>query len=228
MPTPADAERLVADLWQLSAGRAIGLSTLAVGGRVMLGVRCRHDGVEAAAAATIAEQCDGAVESGWMVPEMLTGATEVAAVNLVPTDRHLVVESRTFGWQRSDPLRGMFLALAHAPDDLVVGVGVSLRALPDLAFLMSVGVFGAGSGARAGVARVAAALGGVGVRVRRPLRARRTIGRILDTSARRPASVERAELVALFWHPPYGAGLDLRADRRSPVAGLIGDTPQVT
>lgn len=103
VPTPADAERLLADLWQLTAGRGLGLFLLGVGDRLMLGVTAAHSGIEEAAASIIADQCGGAVEAGWIVAEMLDTASEVAAVNLVPTDRHIAVESRTFGWQRTDP-----------------------------------------------------------------------------------------------------------------------------
>jgi hypothetical protein len=102
VPTPADAERLLADLWQLTAGRGLGLHLLGVGDRVMLGVTSAHPGIEEAAASTIADQCGGAVEAGWVVFEILEAASEIAAVNLVPTNRHIAVESRSFGWQRSD------------------------------------------------------------------------------------------------------------------------------
>jgi hypothetical protein len=121
VPTPADAERLLADLWQLTAGRGLGLHLLGVGDRVMLGVTSAHPGIEEAAASTIADQCGGAVEAGWVVFEILEAASEIAAVNLVPTNRHIAVESRSFGWQRSDPLRGTFLALDNAPPETVAG-----------------------------------------------------------------------------------------------------------
>jgi hypothetical protein len=85
VPTPADAERLVADLWQVGGGRPIGLYTMAIGGRVMLGVHSSHRGLDESCASTIADQCGGAVEGGWMVPQILNSAREVAAANLVPT-----------------------------------------------------------------------------------------------------------------------------------------------
>ncbi len=115
VPTPADAERLLADLWQLTAGRGLGLYLFGfgLGEHVMLGVSSAHAGVE-----------------------------ETAAVNLVPTDRRLSVESRTFGWQRSDPLRATYLALANAPPSTIAAVALSLRALPDLGFALSLGVIG--------------------------------------------------------------------------------------
>ena len=62
VPTPADAERLLADLWQLTAGRGLGLFLFGLGDRVMLGVTAAHPGIEEAAASTIADQCGGAVE----------------------------------------------------------------------------------------------------------------------------------------------------------------------
>jgi hypothetical protein len=224
VPTPADAERLLADLWQLTAGRGLGLFLLGLGNRVMLGVQSPHPAVEEASASMIADQCGGAVEAGWMVPEMVDMAVEVAAVNLVPTNRHLAFESRTFGWQRTDPLRGTYLALANPPAHTVTGVALSLRALPDLGFAVSLGVFAAGASVGTEVARIAASLGGVGVRLRRPLLQRRAARRMLAATVRRPASVRRVEVVALFWHPPYGSDGDLPltdASRPAP-AGYLG------
>lgn len=213
VPTPADAERMVAGLWQLTAGRGMGLFVLGVGDRLMLGVTAPHPGVEEAAATTIADQCGGAVEPGWTVAAVIDASTEIAAVNLVPTDRHLAVESRMFGWQRTDPLRGTFLALIGAAHDGVAGLALSLRALPDLEFAVSLGAFAAGSGAAVQVARVSATLGGIGVRLRRPILQRRAARRMVRGALRRPASVHRTEVVALFWHPPYGSdtGLGVQA-----------------
>jgi hypothetical protein len=224
VPTPADSERLLADLWQLTAGRGLGLFLLGLGDRVMLGVQSPHVGVEQAAASLIADQCGGAVEAGWMVPEMVHMAVEVAAVNLVPTNRHLALESRTFGWQRSDPLRGTYLALANPPASTLTGIALSLRALPDLGFALSLGVFAAGASVGTEVARIAASLGGVGVRLRRPMLQRRAVRRMLTATIRRPASIRRVEVVALFWHPPYGSDGELPLTSRPPLipAGYLG------
>jgi hypothetical protein len=205
VPTPADAERLLADLWQLTAGRAIGLYVLGLGGRLMLGVHSAHRGIEDAAARTVSDQCGGTVESGLMVAEIVAAATESSAMNLAPTDRHLAVESRTFGWQRTDPLRGTFLALANVPAGMVAGVALSLRAVPDLGFAMSLGVFAAGQSVSGQAMLVASSLGGVGVRLRRPILQRRAVRQMLRASLHRPAAVRRVEVVTLFWHPPYGS-----------------------
>ena len=59
----------------------------------MIGAVATHTGIEEAVVSTIADQCGGGVEPGWMVPEMLDAATEVAAVNLVPTNRHIALEN---------------------------------------------------------------------------------------------------------------------------------------
>lgn len=221
VPTPADAERLLADLWQLTAGRGLGLFLFGLGDRVMLGVSSPHSGIEETAASTIADQCGGAVEVGWMVAEMVDSAAETAAVNLVPTNRHLALESRTFGWQRSDPLRATFLALVNVPHSTLAGVALSLRALPDLGFAVSLGVFAAGLSAASHAARVSASFGGVGVRVRRPLLQRRAARRMLRGALRRPISVHRVEVVALFWHPPYGSDADLSSPGRA-AADAVG------
>jgi hypothetical protein len=226
LPTPADAERLLADLWQLTAGRGLGLFLFGLGERVMLGVSSAHAGVEETAASTIADQCGGDVQLGWMVAEMVDAAAEIAAVNLVPTDRHLRVESRTFGWQRSDPLRATYLALASGPQSTVTGVALSLRALPDLGFALSLGVFAAGGSAAGEVARIAATFGGIGVRLRRPLLQRRAARRMMRGILRRPASVHRVEVVAMFWHPPYGLDAELsRWPGPEGRAGLLGPGP---
>lgn len=209
MPTPADAERLLADLWQLTAGRGLALFLVSLGDRVMLGVSAAHSGIEELAASTVADQCGGCVEPGWMVAETLDAATDIAAVNLVPADRHMAVESRTFGWQRSDPLRGTFLALASAPPGTMAAVALTLRALPDLEFALSLGAFAVGPSAPTQVIRVATTLGGIGVRLRRPLLQRRAARRMVEGVLRRPASIRRVEVVAQFWHPPYGSDVDL-------------------
>ncbi len=224
VPTPADAERLLADLWQLTAGRGLGLFLLGVGDGLMLGVTALHSGMEEAAAATIADQCGGAVEPGWMVPEMVRAAGDIAAVNLVPTERHIDVESRTYGWQRSDPLRGTFLALRHLPLGVVGGVSLSLRALPRLGFALSLGAFVAGPAAAGHVVRVAATFGGIGVRLRRPLLQRRAVRRMVEGRLRRPAAVRRVEVVARFWHPPYASdtGLQAAPDATDKPAGYLG------
>jgi hypothetical protein len=210
VPTPADAERLLADLWQLTSGRSLGLFLLGLGHRVVLGVSAAHSGIEEAAASTISDQCGGRIEVGWMVPGMLDAATDVAAVNLVPTNRHIAVESRTYGWQRSDPLRGTFLALMNVPAGVLAGVALGLRALPDLGFALSLGAFAAGPSAATHVARLASSFGGIGVRLRRPLLQRRAARRMIQAALRRPASVHRVEVVARFWHPPYASDADLQ------------------
>lgn len=219
VPTPADAERLLADLWQLTSGRGLGLFLFGLGDRVMLGVSAAHSGIEEAVASTIADQCGGGVEPGWMVAEMIASASEIAAVNLVPTDRHLALESRTYGWQRSDPLRGTFLALVNLPAGTLAAVALGLRALPSLEFALSLGAFAAGPSAASHLARVASTFGGIGVRLRRPIRQRRAADRMLQGALRRPACVRRVEVVAHYWHPPYASDTALQT------AGSPGDLP---
>ncbi|HSP65763.1 MAG TPA: hypothetical protein VLO10_06200, partial [Candidatus Deferrimicrobium sp.] len=141
--------------------------------------------------------------------------TELAAVNLVPTNRHIALESRTFGWQRSDPLRGTFLCLVSLPPGVVTAVALSLRALPSLGFALSLGVFAAGPSAATHVARVASTFGGIGVRLRRPVLQRRAARRMMQGALRRPISVRRVEVVAHFWHPPYASDTALRTTGQS-------------
>lgn len=226
LPTPADAERLLANLWQLTSGRALGLSTLGLRGeRVLLGVHCAHPDIEETAAATIAEQCGAAVESGWMIPQVLDTAADVAAVNLLPIDRHLALDSRTFGWQRTDPLRGLFSALGNLAGDMMAGVALSLRALPDLSFVLSMAVFAAGPAAGLTAIKVASTYGGIGVRLRRPVLQRRAVRRLLSATIRRPAAVERVEVVSRFWHPPYGVDADLSGRGWPEPPALAGYLP---
>lgn len=222
IPTPADAERLLADLWQLTSGRALGLYLFGLRGeRVMLGVTCRHPYVEDAAAATIADHCGGAVEPGWVIPQTIDISDELAAVNMVPTDRHLVLESKTFGWQRSDPLRGVFNVLGNLGPQALAGVGMTLRSLPNLEFVVSIAAFASGPGAGLTAMRVASSYAGVGVKLRRPFRQRRAVKRTLAAALRRPASVSRVEIVSLFWHPPYGQDVPVSGHLAPPPGGQL-------
>lgn len=210
VPTPADAERLLADLWQLTSGRALGLFIFGLhGDRVMLGVQCHQEYVEETAASMIADHNGAAVEPGWAIPEMVEVAEEISLVNLVPTQRNLALESSTFGWQRTDPLRSTFTALANLPSDMLAGVGLSLRAAPDLNWVVSIAAFACGEHAGMTTVRLAASFGGVGVRLRRPFRQRRALNKVLQADLRRPQSIKRVEAVALYWHPPYGQDIPL-------------------
>lgn len=204
IPTPADAERLVADLWQMSYGRPFGLFIIGFRGeRVLLGVHSTNAMMEDAATATIADQCGGTVEPGWTIPHLVDVSDDMSVINMVPTDRHLALDSSTFGWQRTDPLRGAYTILANLPESTVAGVGMTLRALPGLQCVVSLAAFALGPGADMVAMRLASSYGGVGVFLRRPFSKKRTIRRMFNAALRRPTSVKRVEVVSLFWHPPY-------------------------
>ena len=225
IPTPADAERLMADLWQLTSGRALGLYLYGLrGDQVMLGVHCAQPYVEDIAASTIADHCGGRVEPGWVISQMIDVADDVALVNMVPTERNLALDSKTFGWQRTDPLRGAFNTLSNLSPDTMAGVGLTLRSLPNLQFMVSISAFAIGPGSGPTAVRLASSFGGVGVRLRRPFRQKRAIHRTLTAALRRPASVMRVELVSLYWHPPYGqdAPAVSHVQEASQPAGLLG------
>jgi hypothetical protein len=96
------------------------------------------------------------------------------------------------------------VALSNLPSDTVAGIGLTLRALPDLTWVVSLAAFAVGDGAGLTCVRVASSYGGVGVRLRRPFRQKRALRKVLDASLRRPQSIKRVEVVSLFWHPPYG------------------------
>jgi hypothetical protein len=202
-----------------------------MGGRgVTLGVHCNTPYVEDLAASTIADHCGGQVEPGWAISQMIDVADEASVINLVPTDRNLVIQSNTFGWQRSDPLRGVYSALTNVPSESMAGVGISLRSVPNLRFVFSMAAFAAGPGSGPLAVRVATSFAGVGVRLRRPFRQRRAIHRTLEANLRRPASVKRVEEVTLYWHPPYGSDVLLPgiAQGQNSPAGFLdsGSTGQ--
>jgi hypothetical protein len=210
LPTPADAERLVADLWQLTSGRPLGLYLFGLRGEgLTLGVHSPTPYVEDLVASTISDHCGGQVEPGWAISQMVDIADEHAIINLVPTERNLVTESKTFGWQRTDPLRSVFHSLKSVPSSSLAGVGLTLRALPNLRFVVSISAFAVGPGAGPIAVRIASSYAGVGVRLRRPFMQKRAIHRTLDASLRRPSSIKRVEDVTLYWHPPYGVDADL-------------------
>ena len=208
VPTPADGERLLADLWQLTSGRALGLYMLGLRGNgVTLGVHCHEPYLEELAASTISDHIGGQIEPGWTVAEMIEVSDERSIVNMVPTDRNLSLNSTTFGWQRTDPLRGAYNALANIPQGSIAGTGITLRALPDFRFVVSMAAFAAGPGSGPISVRVASSFAGVGVRLRRPFRQNRAIKRTLEAQMRRPQSIKRLEEVSSYWHPPYGSDL---------------------
>lgn len=210
LPTPADAERLVADLWQLTSGRPLGLYLFGLRGEgLTLGVQCATPYVEDLAASTIADHCGGQVEPGWAIAQMIDVADEEAIINLVPTNRNLVTESKTFGWQRTDPLRSVFQTLKSVPPSSMAGVGLTLRSLPDLHFTVSIAAFAVGPGSGPIAVRIASSYAGVGVRLRRPFMQKRAIRRTLAGQMRRPTSIKRVEDVTLYWHPPYGVDASL-------------------
>jgi hypothetical protein len=228
VPTPADAERLLADLWQMTSGRALGLYMFGMRGRGMtLGVHCSSTYVEDLAASTISDHIGAQVEPGWAISQMIDIADEAAIINLVPTDRNLAISSTTFGWQRTDPLRGAFSALTNIPPECMAGVGLTLRALPNLRFLVSMAAFAVGPGAGQIAVRIATSFAGVGVRLRRPFQQRRAIQRTLSASIRRPASIKRIEEVTHYWHPPYGSDVLLPgiAQAQGNPAGFLDAGP---
>jgi len=194
---------------------------------VSLGVHCSSSYVEDLAASTISDHIGGQVEPGWIISEMIDVADDAAIINLVPTDRNLAINSATFGWQRTDPLRGVFSALTNVPSDSMAGVGLSLRAMPHLRFLVSVAAFAVGPGSGPLAVRVATSFAGVGVRLRRPFLQRRAIHRTLSARVRRPASVKRVEEVTLYWHPPYGSDVLLPgiAQGQGTPAGFLDAGP---
>ena len=211
LPTPADAERLVADLWQMTSGRPLGLYLFGLRGQgLTLGVHSSTQYVEDLAASTISDHCGGTVEPGWAISQMIDVADEHAVINLVPTERNLVLESKTFGWQRTDPLRSVFHTLTSVPSSSMAGVGLTLRSLPDLRFVVSIAAFAVGPGSGPIAVRVASSYAGVGVRLRRPFMQKRAIHRTLEANLRRPSSIKRVEDVTLYWHPPYGIDAQLQ------------------
>lgn len=204
IPTPADAERLVADLWQMTYGCPLGLFIFGFRGeRIMLGVHSTNPMIESAAIETVSDNCGGAVEPGWTIPHLIDIADEYSVINMVPTDRHLAMESATFGWQRTDPLRGAYTILANLPTSTVAGIGMTLRSLPGLQCIISIAGFAIGPDSEMTAMRLASSYGGVGVFLRRPFSKKRTLRRTFNAALRRPASVKRVEIVSLFWHPPY-------------------------
>jgi hypothetical protein len=228
VPTPADAERLIADLWQMTSGRPLGLYMFGMHGRGMsLGVHCSSPYVEDLAASTISDHIGGQVEPGWAITQMIDVADEVAVINMVPTDRNLAITSTTFGWQRTDPLRGAFSALTNTPAQSMAGVGLTLRSMPNLRFLVSMAAFAVGPGAGPLAVRIATSFAGVGIRLRRPFMQRRAIQRTLNASLRRPASVKRIEEVTHYWHPPYGSDVLLPgvAQAGGAPAGFLDSAP---
>ena len=218
---PQDAQALASGVWSLAEGRSFGLFLLSVlGGKLAMGVNCSDVQFEERAAKLIHDAAGGTIESGDHIPNLIASRRRhLAAIRMVPKARdHHLSEWRTYGPQRRDPLKLTFQVLAGLDQDLVAGVGISVRCLPEEKCLTRLVAFASGRDAAAGVLGLVAGYGEIGVTKRKPLGLGTALGDAWSrswveevfSSRGMPWTSMPVEEVSLFWHPPYDPTLRSR------------------
>jgi|ERR1035437_34552 hypothetical protein len=213
---PAEAERLVASLWQLSVGAALGLYIIGMAGEEpMLGVHSSREDVEEAAADLVAGEVEGRVLYGGHIPELILSQREVSALRMIPSSRNLRDHSSTWGWQKVDPLKATYNLLARLDartfggqrmvygKGSIAGIGMVFRSLPDLNCLSCITAFASGQDAKYTASKVAASYAGVGIKLRSPIMPRKAVERCLSARMGRPWVTIRADEASIFWHPRF-------------------------
>jgi hypothetical protein len=218
--SPRQAERLVANLWQLAVGSRLGLHILHLGWTdepPVLAVSSPNRALELDASDLVATSTQGEVQDGDILPDLICAAPRVAAYHLQPTARDLQSNSQSWGWDRADNLLHLFNLLRRTPPGQIAGVTVafmSLQGVQGVTVLTAFAVGPAHERMTRHAYRIASTYAGTGVRVRRPFLQRRWLSRAMRTQVSigmaqvRRHGIIRADELSAFWHPPIGTGAD--------------------
>jgi hypothetical protein len=209
--SPRQAERLMAALWQQSAGSSLALAMFGRGdGKMVLGTASPNPLLEEDAADVIARAVDAETEPGFVLIEEILSAPFVGVRHITPYPREFKSDSRSWGWDRADNLHDTYDLLTRVPPGRIAGFVIAFRTLPNLNAATSMMVFAAGpelhESQRAAYA-LASTFAGTGARVNRLLNGRRFLRRTLHAQVAttvswlRPHSVIRVEEMSAFWHP---------------------------
>jgi hypothetical protein len=215
--SPRQAERLMAALWQQSAGATLALFLIGRGDRdkndeptVILGAASPNPLVEEDAADVIARAVDASIEPGFVLEEEILSAPYIGVRHITPVFRDFKADTRSWGWDRADNLHDTFDMLGRVPPGRIAGFGLAFRTLPGLLAATSMLVFAASSEeheSQREAYALASTFAGTGARVSRLLNPRRFLRRTLraqvatTVSWLRPHSVIRVEEMSAFWHP---------------------------
>jgi hypothetical protein len=219
--SPKQAERLVANLWQLAIGSSLALHVVQLGhcdGPPPLGVATPNPALERDAADLVAAGTRGEVQEAGIVPDLVCAAPRVAAFHLQPAARRLRSNSESWGWDRADNLLHLYDLLTRTRPGTMAGAALVFVPLQDMQGAAVLTAYAAGP--VSGLAypagepvlrlayRVAATYAGTGVRVRRPLMQRRWLRRCMSGQVSlglapfRGHGIIRVEEMSAFWHPP--------------------------
>jgi hypothetical protein len=209
---PVQGERLVQNLWQMSLGTTLGLYIIGTGDRkTILAVSSPNQALEDAAASLIVADCEGDSHDGDLIPEQILAHRDLAAYHLIPTYRGPRENSKSWGWQRVDPLKSTFAALARVPEETLAGFGLTMRSLPGETAAAIMCVFSSGPESQMIAYKIASSFAGIGVKVMRPSLQRRFVRRALAVkvpiflSYLRPQCVLPMDELSAFWHPKIEA-----------------------
>ena len=205
---PVQGERLVNNLWQMSLGTTLGLYIIGTGDRkTVLAVSSPNQLVEDEAASLIVADCDASSEEGDLIPEQILAHRELSTYHLVPAFRGTRENSKSWGWQRVDPLNGTFAALERVPEETIAGFGLTMRSLPGDKAAAIMCVFSSGPQSKMIAYKIASSFAGIGVKVVKPALQRRFVHRSMQVkvpvllSFLRPQCVLPMDELSAFWHP---------------------------
>jgi hypothetical protein len=205
---PVQGERLVQNLWQMSLGNTLGLYIMGTGDRkTILAVNSPNRALEEEAASLVVADCDGTSEDGDLIPEQVMAHKDLSTYHLIPTYRGPRENSKSWGWQRVDPLNGTFAALERVPEETIAGFGLTMRSLPGEMAASIMCVFSSGPESKMIAYKIASSFAGIGVKVMRPSLQRRFVHRSMQVkvpiliSYLRPHCVLPIDELSAFWHP---------------------------
>lgn len=212
--SPRQAERMVANLWQLAIGSSLALHVIQLGRcdqPAALAVASPNSALERDAADLVASGVQAEARDAGIVPELMCAAPSVGVYHMQPMARGLQSNSQSWGWDRADNLLHLYDLLNRTSPGVIAGVGlvfVPLRDMRCAAILTAYAVGLAHQAVERYAYRLASTYAGTGVKVRRPLMPRRWLRRCMGTQVSlglapmRRHGIMRVEEMSAFWHPP--------------------------
>jgi hypothetical protein len=214
--SPRQAERLLANLWQLAVGARLGLHIIHLGSgeeAPLLAVSALNPALERDATDLVATGTQGQVQNADILPELICAAPGVGVYHLQPAARNLQTNSQSWGWDRADNLIHLYGLLRETPAGEIAGVTLVFFPFQNMQAATLLTAFAVGPAHREMLRhayRLASTYAGTGVHVRRPIFQRRWLERAmhvevsLGMAQMRRHGVIRVDEMSAFWHPPIG------------------------
>jgi hypothetical protein len=215
--SPGQAERLLANLWQLAIGSRLALHVIQLGHcdrAPALAVTAPNRALERDAADLMATGTRGEIQEADIVPELVCAAPRIGVYHLQPVARSLQSNSQSWGWDRADNLLHLYHLLRRTTPGVIAGVAlvfVPLQNMQGAAVLTAFAAGPEGYPVLRHAYRLAATYAGTGVKVRRPLMQRRWLRRCmrmqvsLGLAPLRGHGIIRVEEMSALWHPPLAS-----------------------